>query len=64
VTLKGKRRLLSIIAVPVVADDGKVECLLSFARNLSEEAEAEHDRAQLAADRRSIEQRDRELRSS
>jgi PAS domain S-box-containing protein len=48
-TLKGNRCRVDIINMPVVAAGGKVECVISFARDLSERRQAESDWALMAA---------------
>jgi two-component system sensor histidine kinase/response regulator len=48
-TFKGKRRLLDIVAVPVIAERGEVEYVLGFASDISGQMRAEHEQALLAA---------------
>ncbi|HZO81108.1 MAG TPA: PAS domain S-box protein [Candidatus Binataceae bacterium] len=48
-TLKGNRRVLDIIAIPVIGDRGKLEYIIGFARDITNESRAEHEQALLAA---------------
>ncbi len=48
-TLKGRRRLLDIVAIPLVTESGEIEQILGFARDITEEAAAERNQALLAA---------------
>ena len=49
VTLKGNSRTARIIAMPLLAPDGKVERLLGFGRDITERVRAERSRQLLAA---------------
>ena len=49
VTLKGNRRHLDIVGLPVVMAGEKVECVMAFARDISALRQAESERALMAA---------------
>ncbi len=48
-TFKGNRRLLDVVAIPVMAEGGRVEYIISFARDVTGEERAERQQALLAA---------------
>jgi PAS domain S-box-containing protein len=48
-TLKGNCRRVDVINLPVVTAGGKVECVIGFARDITERSQAERDRALMAA---------------